>query len=455
MTLRTEVKASLVLALPIALTQVGQMSMGFIDTVMVGRLGSEPLASIALGSAMFFSVGIVCLGIILALEPMVAQAYGADDHEPIGRYTRQGMWLAVFLTVPVVVLFWFAEPVLLALGQDPNIVTGTAAYLRAVSPGFVAWLWFVALRGLLEGLHRPRLVTLVMAGGVALNIGANYVLMFGHLGFPALGIVGTGYATTIVYWYYVLALAAIVQLQPAFRQYGVFAHLRGPDWATIKEIARLGWPIGVSLGLEATLFTVTALMVGWLGTDILAAHQMALQAAALTFTVPLGIGIAASVRVGHAMGRGDREGARWAGWTAVGLAGCFMLAAALTFWLAPEAVIHLFIDIHDPANAEVVRMAVAMLGVAAVFQLFDGTQATANGALRGLKDTRVPMLICLAAYWIVGLPVGYVLGFPIGWEGVGLWWGLVAGLAVAAVALSVRFHRQVHVATLYADAAEK
>ncbi|GAB5518356.1 MAG: MATE family efflux transporter [Rhodothermales bacterium] len=450
MNVRSEVKASLVLALPIALTQLGQMGMGFIDTVMVGRLGSEALASIALGSAMFYSVGIICLGIILAIEPMVAQAFGADDHEPIGRYTRQGMWLAVFLTVPVVTLFWFAEPVLLALGQDANVVAGTAGYLRAVAPGFVAWLWFVALRGLLEGLHQPRLVTLVMAGGVALNIGANYVLMFGHLGFPAFGIMGTGYATTLVYAYYVLALGAIVMWRRPFREYKVFKHLRGPDWATIGEIVKLGWPIGVSLGLEATLFTVTALMVGWLGTDILAAHQMALQAAALTFTVPLGIGIAASVRVGHAIGQGDRDGARWAGWTAIGLAACFMTGAALTFWFAPEAVVHLFIDIHDPANADVVRMAIAMLGVAAVFQLFDGTQATASGALRGLKDTRVPMLICLIAYWTVGLPIGYVLGFPMELGGVGLWWGLVLGLAVAAVALSLRFRRHVRVAELYA-----
>lgn len=449
---RREIGATLALAGPVVAAQLAQISMGFVDTVMVGRLGSEALAGVALGNTIFFFVLVVCMGVVMAVGPMVAQAYGAGEVEPIGRSVRQGLWLGLVLTVPAFLLLWNIAPVLRWLGQAETTVEGAAGYLRAIVWGALPFLWFMALRSFIEGISRPLSVTAITFVGVGLNIGANYVLMFGKLGFPALGLVGTGWASTCVFWFLFLALTAFIQAQPSLRGYGIFTELRRPDGDYFRALFRIGWPIGVSLGIESGLFTTTAILMGWLGTAALAAHQVALQCAAFTFMVPLGVGIAASVRVGQAAGRGDAAGVRRAGWVGIGLAACFMLGGALLFWTLPEAIVSLYLDLDDPANADVVRLAVTLLGIAAVFQLFDGIQVSAAGALRGLKDTRVPMLIGFVAYWVIGLSAGVLLGFGLGWGAPGLWWGLVTGLAAAALLLSLRFRRLAAHASDVADA---
>ncbi|MFQ5568817.1 MAG: MATE family efflux transporter [Rhodothermales bacterium] len=441
--IRHEIKELVLLAGPVVAAQLGQISNGFVDTVMVGRLGSAELAGVALGNTTFFFLLIVCMGVVVAVGPMVSQAFGAGEHDPIGRSVRQGLWLGVALTVPAFLILWNIAPFWRMIGQVEETVVIAQQYLRAIVWGFLPFLWFVALRSFVEAVSRPWPVTFITFVGVGLNIGANYVLMFGKLGFPAMGLVGTGWASTFVFWFLFLALAGYVQGLPRFRTYRLFARLGKPDPHYFREIFRIGWPIGVSYGIEAGLFMMTAFMIGTLGAVPLAAHQVAIQCAAFTFMVPLGIGIATSVRVGQAVGRGDPVGARWAGYLGVLLAGVFMLCAAILFWTVPESIISLYLDLDNPANADVVRLAVTLLGVAAVFQIFDGVQVAAAGGLRGLKDTRVPMVLAFVSYWILGLSIGYLLGFVGGWGARGLWWGLVVGLASASVLLTGRFHRHV------------
>lgn len=435
-------RASLVLAAPVVASQLAQISLGFVDTVMVGRLGPAVLAGVALGNAVFFTVLLVCLGVVIAVGPMVSQAYGAGESEPVSRSVRQGFYVALLLTVPAFALLWNAGALLRAVGQDEAAVVLAQGYLRAIAWGLLPALWFAALRSFAEGLAKPWPVTIIAFGGVGVNVAANAALMFGKWGFPALGLVGTGWASTIVFWGLFGALALYVQARPAFRRYHVFARLGRPDPEYFRELFRIGWPIGVSYGIEAGFFTMTALLAGRFGMTALAAHHVAVQCAAFTFMVPLGIGVAGSVRVGQAVGRGDAEGARRAGFVAIGLAAVAMLIAATLFWTAPRVIIGLYLDTADPANTDVVRLAVTLLSVAAVFQVFDGVQVSAAGALRGLKDTRVPMLIGFCSYWVIGLSGGYAFGFVLGGGALGLWWGLVLGLSTAAVLLTWRFRRR-------------
>ena len=417
--------------------------MGFVDTVMVGRLGPASLAGVALGNTVFFTVLLVCLGVVIAVGPMVSQAYGAGEDEPIGRSVRQGFWMALGLTVPAFLFLWNVGALLRMAGQEEATVALAQGYLRAIVWGLLPALWFAALRSFVEGLSKPWPVTVIAFAGVGLNVLANTALMFGKWGFPALGLTGTGWASTIVFWMLFLALALFVQARRTFRRYGVFTRLGRPDPHYFRELFRIGWPIGVSYGIEVGLFATTAILVGLLGTTALAAHHVALQCASFTFMVPLGIGVAGSVRVGQAAGRGDVAGVRRAGYVAIGLAVTAMLGAATLFWTVPHAIVALYLDTTDPANTAVVRLAVTLLGVAAVFQVFDGVQVAAAGALRGLKDTRVPMLIGFFSYWVIGLSSGGILGFGLERGALGLWWGLVLGLAAAAVLLTWRFCRRV------------
>ncbi|MEO0557513.1 MAG: MATE family efflux transporter [Bacteroidota bacterium] len=436
---RGEVRATLVLAIPLVLVQLSQMAMSFIDVVMVGRLGTEALAAAVLGSTVFFTLALVCVGVILSVTPTVSQAVGAGDEATVGRATRQGLWLATFLGIPFVILLGYAEPLLLWTGQDPEVAALAARYLRAIRWGFVPNLWFTALRGLCEGVARPRPILAVTLLGVGVNVLGNTAFMFGRWGFPALGLEGTGWSSALVMLVMFKTLGLHVRFSARLRGYRIFAGLRRPDPEMLKALFLLGWPIGIGFGLEAGLFTAATLVMGQFGETALAAHQVALNAASVTFMVPLGIGMAGGVQVGQAAGGGDLTGAARAGWTAVGLGASFMACSALLFWLRPEWVVWLYAGPQpDPAVAE---LAVTLLGVAAVFQLVDGIQASAAGALRGLKDTRVPMWIGAVSYWGLGLSLGAGLGLVGGGGPPGLWWGLTLGLAAAAVLLSARFWR--------------
>lgn len=436
---RTELSQLSRLAAPLVLAQLAQNGMGVVDTLMVGRLGPAPLAAIALGSTTSAIVQIVAMAALLAVGPMVAHALGARRPEDAARAARQGLWLAAALSVPAVLVFVLARPLLVLAGQDAATAAAAGAYLRAMAWGLPFALGMTALRGFLEGHGDTRPILVAAALGVGLNAVANDALMYGRLGLPRLGLVGTGYATSAVT--IAMALGIALYLRSRYGSYRVFGSLRQPDTATLREILRIGGPISATLGFEAGLFGVTALLMGRFGDGALAGHQIAMQSASTTFMVPLGISIATGVRVGQAAGRGDRVAVARAGTAGITLSALFMGCAAVLFWLGPDAVIGLYLPVGNPINAEVVGYARRFLAIAGIFQVFDGTQVSAAGALRGLKDTRVPMLLTLIAYWFVGVPLGAYLAFEGGAGPSGLWFGLVAGLGVAALLLAARFAR--------------
>jgi multidrug resistance protein, MATE family len=426
------------IALPLILAQIAQVAMSFIDTVMVGRLGGNELAGIALGSTMFNFVLIFCSGILFSLAPLVSQAKGAGRLPDGIVSVRHGFLIAALLSVPALLIFWNAEPLFELMRQTPIAGELGSGYLRAVSWGFLPLLWFVCLRGLLEGNLETRPVMVISLIGVALKLLLNYLLIFGHWGLPSLGLLGAGYSTTIVELF--IFVLGLIYVSRRFAGQGLFRPIfSGPP---VLEILRLGLPIGVSLAFEAGLFGVTTFLMGTLGELELAAHQVANQSVFLTFMVPLGIANATAVRVGTAMGQGATTEVKRFGRLGIGLCIIWMMFIASVYWLIPRTVIGLYFDVSKPANAGIVRMAISFLSIAALFQVFDGIQVSTAGALRGLKDTRVPMLISLFSYWVVGMGSGVLLAFGLGLGGRGLWFGLVIGLATAALLLSWRFHRK-------------
>ena len=437
--LMRELRALVALAAPLVLAQVAQTGLALVDTLMAGRLGGDALAGIALGSTLFFFTFIVAMGVLLAVSPLVAQAVGAGETTAAGTVARQGLWLGVAMAMPGIAVFWQAEPILLLLGQEPAVAELAGDYLRYASLGFIPALLLTSLRGFLEGVADARPIMVILVAGVGLNVLADQAFMFGTWGFPELGLAGTGLATSLVYTSMFVAAALYIAVRHP--TYAVFRGLRRPDIPVLGELFRVGWPIGLTLAFESGLFSVVALLMGLFGSEALAAHQIAQQSVSTTFMVPVGLATATAVRVGHATGRGDVDGIGRAAYIGIGVASVVMVATALLYWRAPRFVIGLFLG-PDSEAAEVVRQAAVFLAVAASFQIFDGIQVTALGALRGLKDTRFPMFISLVSYWGIGLPIGAALAFWAGLRGSGLWLGLVFGLAAAAVLLLVRLRVQ-------------
>lgn len=432
---RRELVSLVSLAAPLVLAQVAQTGLTLVDTLMAGRLGGSALAGIALGGTLFFFTFIVSMGVLFAVSPLVAQAVGAGDRQGAGTVARQGLWLGAALALPGIAVFWQGEPLLRFLGQEPAVAELAGDYLRYASFGYLPALLLTTLRGFLEGVADARPIMVILVAGVGLNVLADQAFMFGTWGFPELGLAGTGVATSLVYTTMFACAAGYVALR--HRSYAVFRGLRRPDPPVLRELFRVGWPIGLTLAFETGLFSVVAILMGLFGSEALAAHQIAQQSVSTTFMVPVGLATATAVRVGHAVGREDHDGIRRAAATGIGLASVVMVATALLYWQAPGFVIGLFLG-SDADAADVVRQASVFLAIAASFQIFDGIQVTALGALRGLKDTRRPMVISLVAYWGIGLPLGVGLAFWAGMGGAGLWIGLVGGLGAAAVLLMLR-----------------
>jgi len=440
----SEVKQCLLLAVPLAAAQLAQSATGFVDTVMMGWLGSQTIASGGLGAAIFTFLLLITTGIVSAISPLVAQAYGAGNSQQVGKIVRQGLVLALLLGIPIVLLLWNGETLLLILGQNAAIATLAETYLRAIALGFIPALGFAVLKSFLSALSQPQLVMITVVLGTLFNITANYVLMFGKLGLPALGLAGIGWASTLSLWGMFVALATYIYSQKQFTSYQIF-HTSFHDTFTPEhrrifgDIFQVGLPIGGLVAVEAGLFTVVTFLLGQLGTISLAAHQIALQTASMSFQIALGISLATTVRVGQLAGEQDFAGVRLAGYIGISLGALSMAIAGMIFWLLPKSVIALYLDINNPSNEDVVNLAVKLLVVAAIFQIVDGVQVTAAGALRGLRDTRIPMLIGIFAYWVVGLSTGYALGIWLEYGAIGLWWGLAIGLASAAIVLTWRF----------------
>ena len=436
-----ELRLCLRLAVPLAAAQLTHVATSFVDTVMMGQLGSDVLAGGALGAATFSFMSVVFGGVISAVSPLVAEAFGREQPDQMRRIFWQGIGLAIGLSPISMLVLGQATHWLPLLGQNPAILTITLAYLQVILWGSLPALLFVVLRSFITALGHTRIVMLAVLLGTAVNIIGNYGLALGHWGLPALGVKGIALASVLSFGIKVLCMGGYLIWRPEFRQCRLFSQWPQFSSPVFSELLRVGLPIGGLAAMEGGMFTVVTILMGQFGVVVLAAHQIALQTISLTFMVPMGISMAATIRVGQLLGQKQLRTARKAGFVAIALGGAFMTLMALLLWGAPGAIVSLYLNVNDPDNQIVIQAAQGLLGVAAVFQLVDGIQVAALGALRGLRDTRIPFLIGFLAYWCLGLPGGYALARRLGWGGNGLWWGLALGLLFSAITLSWRFNQ--------------
>jgi MATE family multidrug resistance protein len=441
---REEIRATLALAWPLVLTNLAQTAMTATDVMILGRVGPSTLAASALGANLYFAPLIFGLGLMLATVPMMAREVGRrrNSVRDLRRTVRQGLWVAVLVALPIWALLWNGERILLAMGQEPALARDAGHYLRTLQWGLLPFFLYVVLRSFIASLERPGWATVVAFIGVVVNLVGNLVLVFGHLGFPEMGIVGSGLATSIANFSMFLGMVLVVTLDRRFRRYHLFGRFWRADWQRLRQLLWLGMPIAAMMAFETTLFNAAALMMGLIGASSLAAYAVVIQLCSVSFMIPLGINQAATVRVGIAYGSHDPQAIARAGWTSYAMGVGFMALSALVMMTLPRVLLGAFIDVDSPANAEVVALATGFLAVAALFQIVDGAQAVAAGMLRGLQDTTVPMIYAAFGYWGIGLPLGIALAFHFGFEGVGVWIGLCAGLAVVAVLLLARWLRR-------------
>lgn len=436
-----EVRELMKLALPLVATQLAQMAILTTDVLMLGRLSKEALAGAALGNTVFYFAWLFGLGPTAAISPMIAHILGARPRDRAGvrAVVRMGFWATIILSVPLTAFLFFAKDVLLTLHQKPELAQAASLFVRPLSAGMIFSLGFQVLRNYVTALEKPNTALWVMLAAILFNAGADYALIFGHFGFPKLGLFGSGIASACSYAFSFLVMLGIVFLSPALREYRIFRRFFRPDWTRFFELFHLGMPIGMTMLFEAALFNASVLLMGTFSTAAVAAHQVALNVPSLTFMVPLGVAMAATVRVGLAAGAEDRHGVRRAGLTALAIGAGFMGCTAIFLALFPRQIAGLYFNAHDPANSDVLRLTASYLGIAAAFQVFDGLQVVASLSLRGLKDARMPMWIAAASYWLVGFPLCFGLGVELNWQGIGVWTGLAFALMTAAILLSWRF----------------
>ena len=430
-----EAAATVRLAAPLIAAQLAQVSTTLIDTVMAGNLSPQDLAAVALGASIWWAIVFCCTGLLLSINPTVAYLYGAGDYSRIGHVVRQGLWLATMVSIPAFLLVRSSGPLLEWLNVDPELVPITLGFLNAISFGAPALCIYQALRGFSEGISLTRPVMYASLLAVGGNAAGNYVFMYGKFGMPQLGAVGCGVASAITMWLMLVFLAIYIRLHRAYAPFRVFSRFEVPEWPQLRALLKLGTPIAVSMFMEASLFSTAALLIGAMGTIAVAGHQIALNVASVTFMIPLGLAMAITARVGQAMGRGDAAGARRSGFVGIALAAVFMSFSALCIFLFPEVIAGFYTN--DPA---VKAIAVQLLFMAAIFQISDGLQVAGSGALRGLKDTKLPMIITVVAYWVIGMPLGYTLGVTYGGGPRAMWIGFIFGLTTAAVLLNSRYY---------------
>ncbi|SFJ54798.1 MATE family efflux transporter [Jannaschia pohangensis] len=439
--LTIHLKRTLVLGLPLVGSQVAQILIGLTDTLMLGRYSVEALAASTISTSFFFTLFVLGSGFAVACMPMAADALGRDDEVQVRRVVRMGLWLSLATGVAMAPAMFWAEPIMLALGQTPEVSANAQLYLRVAGLGMIPALLTATLRSHLSALERTRIVLVATLAGAGLNVGLNWLLIFGNWGFPEMGLRGAAAASVSVHVLTVLVLLAYAMRGPDMARFELLRNIHRPDWPIFGDIFRLGWPIGLTHVSESGLFAGSALMMGWLGTVPLAAHGIAIGIAALTFMVHLGLSQAATVRVGRAWGQGDPVALRRAALAATILSGVAVLGALWLYLGAGEMVVGVFLDRTDPQADLILALGVQLLVVAALFQLVDAGQVMALGFLRGVQDTRRPMIYAIVSYWVFGLPAGYVLGFPMGLGPEGVWLGLVVGLLAATIALAARFLR--------------
>ena len=441
---RAELGATLRLSWPLAAANLLQMLTYAVDVIFIARLGEDQLAASALAVALFGIVLWALSGLTGAVAPVAAAELGerAPALRPVRRTVRMALWLALFAGLGGIGVCLLLGPLMHATGQEPQIIALAIEYNALIVVSLVPALFNNVLRSFVSTLGRPIFATAITAAGIFVNALANYAFIFGNLGAPELGLTGAAMATIITTLTTLAAYVVAIRLDPRLHRYHIFGRWWSPDWARLAHIVRIGTPIALTITAEAGIFGAAAFLMGNIGASELAAHTVALQIAALAFQVPFGVGQAATIRVGYFYGARDSEGIKRAGWTAIAVGTAFMALTAIAMIVIPKPLIAIYIDPWDPKNAVLVGFALQYIVIAAAFQLVDGIQAVAAGALRGLQDTRVPMWIAAFAYWVPGIGLSLYLGFATPLAGVGVWIGLATGLTVAAVLLGWRWHRR-------------
>jgi MATE family multidrug resistance protein len=438
-TVRTELQALLRLAGPLIASQLAHMLMVLTDTLMMARLSPEALAGGGLGAASYSFVSIFCIGVIAAVGTLVSIRKGANDQQGVARLTQAGLWLAWGMAAVAAVLLWNLGPVLAMLGQTPANVAFATQFLLLLPFALPGFLSFMALRGFTAALGRATPVMVISIVATVANFLLNHAFIEGMFGLPQLGLVGIGMVTAIVSNLMAIALALYIRHHRAYTAYPLLKGLARPNLAALRELWRLGLPIGGTYAVEVGLFAFAALCIGTMGSTPLAAHQIALQIISVAFMVPAGMSYAVTMRIGHHYGAGHLLAARLAGRVGISFGAVVMLAFALLFWLAPGPLVGLFLDRSDPAFQGVIALAVSLLAVAAWFEMFDGIQTIAMGAIRGLKDAKTTFLVGLFCYWAIGAPAAWSLAFHFQLGAVGVWWGLALGLLCSACTLTWAF----------------
>lgn len=432
---RAEFRATQRLALPLILTNLSLTLIGATDVVMIGWLGANELAAASLGSSLIMTTVIFCMGLITATAPMMASERGRKAHSvrDLRRTFRQGLWVSVVISSLVWLVLWQTAPILRMLGQNEDLASLAGTYVRACMWSILPYLWVLLIRNFLSVMERPGWSLVVGIAGVFVNAGCNYALMFGGFGLPAMGLVGAGIGSVLANLFMLLAMMAILRMHPRFRRYSLFGRWWRSDWARFRTLWKFGVPIGVAMALEDAIFIVAVMMMGWFGPNTLAAHAIALQIGSIAFMVPLGLAQAATVRIGIGFGRQDHGLIRRAGWTAFFLTIAFMVGMALLIATQRDLLVSLFMSAEHPAHSEIAELAVSFLGIAALIQIADGVQVVCTGMLRGLHDTRWPMIFAFSGYSVWGIGFGAWLAFARGWEGLGIWVGLGSGISVVAL----------------------
>src|ERR1700722_18571045 len=433
---RGELGAMVKLAVPVVLSELGWMIMGVVDTMMVGRLGPSAIGAVALGNAVCYTPSMFGIGVLLGLDTLVSQAYGRKDYDECHRWLAQGVYLAAFIAPVIMVALWIASYSYARVGIAPEVATPAGAYLRVLNWSTLPLLLYGASRRYLQGVGQVHVITVTFIVANLLNWLGNWVLIYGKWGAPAMGVAGSALSTVLARIFMALALIGFAWRYERSRGHPLFRHWAGPSLAKLKQLIRLGAPAAAQIVFEVGAWNLATFAAGWLTPVALASHQIALNYAALTYMVPLGISAAAAVAVGHAVGAGDAHRARRAGWLALALGTGFMLCAGIVFLIAPRPLIALF-----STDAQIMAVGPSLMVIAAAFQIFDGIQTVSTGALRGLGETRVPMVANLVGYWVMGLPLGFILCFVFKWGIYGMWIGLTLALVVIATTLLVRWHR--------------
>lgn len=430
------------LALPVVLAELGWMTMGIVDTLMVGRISPEAIGAVGIGTSLFMGVCIFAMGLLLGLDTLVSQAFGAGRVEECHRWLHHGVALAILVTVPISLVLFGLSATLPRWGLDPEVLRLTIPYFEIITWSILPLLLYASFRRYLQGMGIVRPVMIALLTANLLNVLVNWILIFGKLGAPAMGVRGAAWGTVVARVGMAGFLLGVIVYRERGRRPGLFETPLAIETGRMRRLIALGAPAASQVTLEVGAFAAATALAGRLAPASLAAHQIAINLASLTFMVPLGVASAGAVRVGHAVGRRDRLGALHAGWTALLFGTLFMSSASAAFLLVPRALIGAF-----TSDARVLEIGTSLLFVAAIFQLFDGVQGVATGVLRGLGDTRTPMLWNLAGHWFLGLPLGYALCFSFGLGVIGLWWGLSTGLIICGVALLIAWTRRIHALT--------